>query len=496
MKGPFCFLLIPLIVGILIGHFTGVIIPLTAMGVVVIALLAIGIYFKVIDFWIISILVVILGIVSYQLQLNKAIEVKELLKEDYQAVAKVLSEPLEKNQYWEVDLKIIKIINEEKEADLNQKSKGKIFFDYDRDLIKPGETIAFSNHLFLDVIHYHNLSGYNLYLKGNGFSSIIGINGDSIDDVNYNQGLNLLGPSNWFKKELEAILDKTLMEQQASLMKSILFGNQGYLSKDMLNSFSKSGTAHIIAISGLHIGIIVLILHKLLSLLGTGRNLSLLLTMSIILLYAYLVGFPVSIIRASSMYFILVLAYFLHRPYNSINTLAFIAFIVLLLNPITLFTVSFQLSFAATLSILTLYPLLNRLLSRIPDYIRQLLSVTIAAQLGTMPIMAYHFNEISIVAPITNLLIVPLLGVLITLAFISITIGAISIGAASIFNSLTNTILTYMIYIVRTSSQLFFSSISLQEMKPYEVFTYYFILIAIYVFINTKKNSVMERLEI
>ncbi|SCX95114.1 ComEC/Rec2 family competence protein [Alkaliphilus peptidifermentans] len=490
LNRPFCSLLILLILGITVGHFTELSLSIWAIAFIVIALSAIGFYLRKLNVVVMSILIITLGVVSYQLQFSNSIQMKSLLLDEYYAVAKVISAPVEKNGYWESDVVITKLINFENEIRVNEKSKARLFNNFDSNIIKPGEVITFQRYIFIEGISRNKLDGYHMYLKSRGFNYIIGLSGGNVAKYNTSNTFNILSHSNRLKETSEDILDSTLEKPQSALMKSVIFGNQGYLSAELLDYFSKSGTAHIIAVSGLHVGIIVLLLERFLSLLGVGRNSRLLLTMTVIFAYAYVVGFPVSIIRAGSMYGLFLLGYFLHRSYDSINSLAFIAFIVLVINPITLFSVSFQLSFMATLSILILYPMLNKLLWRIPTLIRKLLAVTLAAQIGTMPIMAYHFRQISIIAPLSNLLIVPILGGLLTLAFLSIFTGMISIGAAATINIFTNTLLSYMIQIVKISSNVPFSNISLQEMKIYEVLIYYLIIIAICFFIKKSKNQI------
>ncbi len=116
-------------------------------------------------------------------------------------------------------------------------------------------------------------------------------------------------------------------------MKSIILGKYNYLEEEDVNTFRDLGLAHILAVSGLHIGIISGSIFFLFSKLGLGKKANIILTIGILWTYAYIIGNPSSVLRANTMFSLFLISEILHEPYDSINTLAFSAFILLIINP-------------------------------------------------------------------------------------------------------------------------------------------------------------------
>jgi len=208
-----------------------------------------------------------------------------------------------------------------------------------------------------------------------------------------------------------------------------------------------------------------------------------------------MVYFPVSIVRAGFMYILYVIAYFLHRRYDSINALFFIAFTLLIHKPIAIFSVSFQLSFIATLSILLLSPIFNKILSRKIGFLGSLLAVTLAAQIGTLPIMAYHFKQLSVISLATNLLIVPLLAPILSIAFISVLFGIISFRIGFLINKITNNLLNYINWISAKCAIIPYGSFEINQVKIIYIFGYYILLSIIYFTYKQYENKQIKRKE-
>ena len=130
-------------------------------------------------------------------------------------------------------------------------------------------------------------------------------------------------------------------------------------------------------------------------------------------------GFSPSVVRAVIMAIIVLIGQILYRETDIITSLSFAAVILLVFSPITLFNMGFQLSFAATFSLILFYKHIKKLLSFkfIPKYLTDLLAVTLSAQLGVLPITAFYFNKISLISVFTNIVVVPLTGIITILGF-------------------------------------------------------------------------------
>ena len=275
---------------------------------------------------------------------------------------------------------------------------------------------------------------------------------------------------------VEQLIDEQLAEPGGQLMKSIFFGNQGYLDMHLREQFSRTGTAHIIAVSGLHVGILALLMQFILQKLGTGKRISRILTLLLIWFYAAMAGFPVSILRAGSMYTMYVAAFLLERRYDAKSILMWCAALFAWINPLTVYSVSFQLSFMATASILWLYPLIMKHFFRTEFPGRQLLSVTLAAQLGTWPVIAWHFGSIALFSLPANLLIVPMLGVLMPAGLLMAGIGLINRTLAFLPALLVQGGLTYMIRTTAWFNQISAAVIEVESIPLHWIIIYYLAL--------------------
>lgn len=417
--------------------------------------------------------------------------------------AKILRETPSNSNYRQYEIKINSVYIKEQKATIkiNEKAHLSIYGspdDLDMGQLIAGDVIRIKGGNIKKLLKDYkkdSLNNYELYLKSKGLQYILNINIKDMSKVNVkSKHMNISSSSYAVKTYLEDYLDATLDFENSDILKSIIFGNQGYLSKDKLEMFSKTGTAHIMAVSGLHVGLIVLIVNSFLGMLKIGKNTRLYLTTFVLVFYGYIVYFPVSIVRAGAMYFLYVIAYFFHRRYDSINGLFFIAFVLLVYNPMTIFSISFQLSFAASLGILVLAPVINEKLDRLMGPIAALLSVTLAAQIVTLPIMAYHFKQVSLVSIVTNLIIIPLIAPILTVAFISVLAGLLSFRTGLLINRITNSILDYINWVTSKSGAIPYSSIEVGEIRPIYLIGYYIIVLGFIYFIcaNKEKNKLVE----
>ncbi|HQV63291.1 MAG TPA: ComEC/Rec2 family competence protein [Anaerolineales bacterium] len=207
-------------------------------------------------------------------------------------------------------------------------------------------------------------------------------------------------------------------DPESSLLAGILLGVDTGLTKDLQNAFKNTGTAHIIAISGFNIAIIAGIFFSMFKTIF-GERLGAVFAILAIAFYTFLVGADAAVVRAALMGSISLLARQLGRRNTGLNALAIVAFVMAIINPLVLWDVGFQLSFFATLGlILYAEPFSNftgNLISKITktenskltQIINDNVILTFAAQLTTIPIMAYHFKRISLISFIANPFILP-----------------------------------------------------------------------------------------
>jgi competence protein ComEC len=203
-------------------------------------------------------------------------------------------------------------------------------------------------------------------------------------------------------------------EKEAGLAEALLIGYKDDLDKTLVQSYSNTGVVHVIAISGLHVGLIYWLLLQLFRPLQKNRRtkwIHALLILAGLWLFSLLAGAQPSVIRSAVMFTCIVLGSTLKRNPSVLNTLAFSAFLLLCYNPFWLWDVGFQLSYAAVLSIvLFMQPIYHWFYfkNKILDFTWKLNAVTIAAQILTSPVSIYHFHQFPISFLLTNFLAVPL----------------------------------------------------------------------------------------
>jgi competence protein ComEC len=224
---------------------------------------------------------------------------------------------------------------------------------------------------------------------------------------------------------LQAI-DRNFSPQTRPLAKALLIGYKNKLDRETKLAFSRAGLAHIMAVSGLHVGFILAPFWIVIPFFWTfryGKQVGLLLMISLLLFYAGLTGFSASVTRASLTGGLIMYGRLFHKVRDSKNLTAVAALIILLINPNDLFSIGFQLSFGAVYIILLVAPVVNRLL---PNWIRyrwygtpmMAMVISLIVQVGLFPLLGYYFGEFSIVGPLVNAVIVPILGVVVPLALL------------------------------------------------------------------------------
>ncbi len=480
MRRPFVILLFFLLIGILIGFYTGLQVTAAMLLIVLLLALLLLLTFRGSHLPFICMMTVFFGSFIFYIHSSADARLSEALQ-PMTLQAELLDYLKPKKYYYEADIKLISYATEDGYKGTGEKALLQLRGAEATNAmdLAPGSLLQLeSAQLIKDLTDSYD--SYDLYLRSKGYRYVIRTSGYNVSAIGARQKWPLLISSLKARIHIEDFFDAELMPKTASLIKSIIFGNQGYMQEELLESFSRSGTAHIVAVSGLHIGIIVLLIQKLFDLIGLGKNKALVLTLMLIYGYAYVVGFPVSIIRAGLMYLIYALAYFFDRRYDAVNSLMLVAVIAVSINPFVIFSVAFQMSFGATLSILMLYPKLLKLLEKLPRAIGSLIAITLAAQIGTMPITAYYFNQFSVISPLTNLLIVPCLGVVLTLGLAGGLLSLISVKAAAILMLPLSWVLKYIIAVVEVSSSLEYSSIGITGVGPLHMLLYYILLTVVY----------------
>lgn len=237
------------------------------------------------------------------------------------------------------------------------------------------------------------------------------------------------GFSNFREKILFNLEQSAIAKEELNVLNALILGQQQDISPEILKDYQYAGAVHVLSVSGLHVGFIMLFVGFLLKPIGNSRKGSLLKLIIIILSlwsFAILTGLSPSIVRAATMFSFMSVGIHLRRTVNIYHTLLVSMLLILLCKPSFLFDVGFQLSYLALFFILWLQPILSTIWEpkhRISKYFWDILTVSFAAQIGAMPLSIYYFHQFPGLFFVTNLLILPLLGVIMALGVFAILIA-------------------------------------------------------------------------
>jgi competence protein ComEC len=238
------------------------------------------------------------------------------------------------------------------------------------------------------------------------------------------------------KRCMETIEAAIPQEREQAILMALLIGVKDRLDADIKAAYASAGAMHVLAVSGLHVGIVFIMINALFGFLkkrNSGKILFILLAMMLIWSYALVTGFSASVLRASVMFSVILIGQTLGKQSNIYNSLGVAAFILLLYEPYFIYSVGFQLSFAAVFGIVFLQPRLVRLWTpsgKVMNYLWQITCVSIAAQLATFPLTVFYFHQFPTYFLVSNIIVIPAAGVIlgggiamIVLALVYLPIG-------------------------------------------------------------------------
>lgn len=237
--------------------------------------------------------------------------------------------------------------------------------------------------------------------------------------------------ANFREKIITNLQDSNIPKEELNVLNALILGQQQDISPEILKDYQYAGAIHVLSVSGLHVGFILLFITYLLKPIGNSRKGSLLKLVVILLslwAFAILTGLSPSIVRSATMFSFLAIGTHLRRTVNIYHTLLVSMLLILLFKPSFLFDVGFQLSYLALFFILWLQPVLSAIWfpkNKIVKYFWDIVTVSFAAQIGAMPLSIYYFHQFPGLFFVTNLLILPLLGIIMAVGVISVLIATV-----------------------------------------------------------------------
>jgi competence protein ComEC len=230
---------------------------------------------------------------------------------------------------------------------------------------------------------------YKMYLAQSGVYATLFSTSDKIVLSAWSGGSPFVKAGLFVRNKILDVIDKCLPPNQAGLLNGVLIGYTKDLSDDIQKNFSKAGLTHVMAVSGANVAFIMFPLMFVFSKLRFSKKLSSILMILILIFFTYITGFQPSVLRAVVMAVTVLIGNLLRRDADVLSSIAFSSILLLSYNPMSLFNIGFQLSYVATLSLILLsdkvVSVLN--LDKLPKSLKDIVSCTISAQIGVLPII-------------------------------------------------------------------------------------------------------------
>ena len=368
--------------------------------------------------------------------------------------------------------------------------------------LSPGDTISFRSKI--RAFRNFNNPGKFDYTRYMAFRNIWG--------TAYTSGMRLTvlhkGKTSGIREKIENFrsrislwIDNQRSDSANGVLKALIIGERGHIASPVRSSFYRSGVGHILAISGLHIGIVatasflffkwifthieILLWH------AWTRKAAAIASLAPVILYGLLAGMSPSTQRAVIMASLFLLSFLIEREHDTINTLSVAAFLILMAHPPSLFSASFQLSFVAVFFILFGFISFHNTLFmeqktagawgiKFLFWIRSFFMVSLFATLGTFPFVMYYFNLVSLIGLLANLVIIPLIGfIVVPLGLISVLFYSLNIPLADVCIHLSLTILQQAVYLIQWMSNFPYAAIQTFTPTIFEMTGYYLLIVVL-----------------
>jgi len=283
------------------------------------------------------------------------------------------------------------------------------------------------------------------------------------------------------KYKTKKIIDQSMSQPQNEILSAMILGLRKGIPQTILVDLRKTGLAHIIAISGLHISIVLGLLLGFFIFIGFKRKHAFYLATLSLILFLMLIGFRASSLRAGFMGFVALWALNSGRLNKSFNALLLVASIILLINPqLLLADIGFQLSFLAVMGIIFLGDHINNFLTyiKIPESfaVKTSLMMTLSAQILVLPLIIYYFGNLSLIAPLANVLVLPILPLIMILGFLQSLLGFIFLPLAKLIGYLTQELISWIILISHKLANLPFANFELINFDLFWLIIIYILL--------------------
>lgn len=338
---------------------------------------------------------------------------------------------------------------------------------------------------------------YNTYLKSKEIIGVLNISDLAsfrIINSETNTYKNLIYQ---IRKSIDGHIKKYHSPETAGLLRGLLLADRGEINYQTKTQFINAGVVHVLAVSGLHVGYIIIIFLFLFGRFNLFTRS--ILTIIGLLFFMFITGVPPSVFRATVMSIVLIIALLTNRSTNLINSISIAALIILIINPNEIYNPGFQLSFAAVLAIALLFPYFNYLIekwniqNKFIRYVILFCAVSLSAQIGTLPFTFLYFNKFSVIAMFTNLFVIPGIGIIVAAAIVTLFFSAFIPFIAIYFGAANDLLAQVLLKLIKFSGDLSFSHVIIINYSLLDLLIFY-LMLAIFLFYIPKFSSLKTKI--
>ena len=339
---------------------------------------------------------------------------------------------------------------------------------------------------YVEKTNLFTLGKFNSYYYNNNIALCASTTSSDVTTVKF-VGFNLA-------EKVRIAVKKTLFdnmsEEEASISYASLFGDKTYVNDTVKENFSISEIAHLLAVSGLHIGFLTTMLSFLLNKTKNKKYINIIIISIVLAFYCYLCSFSVSCVRASLMFLVLSIASMIGKQYDKLNSLAMAGIIVLIYKPLSVFDAGFLLSFASVFSIFLFSLMFKNLFGKwhMPPKLSESLSIILSVQLGILPLTVYYYGQVSLLSILANFICIPIFEIFFTLLFAIVPLATI-IKPLGILLTIPSLVINFVVKIAQIVAEQKWACVNLQKLSPFAIVAVYVLLFIISGFVNLNKTK-------
>lgn len=293
------------------------------------------------------------------------------------------------------------------------------------------------------------------------------------------------------REKMTEIISENVDPDNRGILAAMIAGDKSLLDSYQQDLFNNSGTSHILAVSGLHVGILLLFLTFFLKRLRLPRPVIKILSILSLLAFMFVMNFAVSVVRAVIMSILLIISQLFFEENDPLSSLSIAAVIIIAVNPFAIYDASFLLSFGAMLGISLFYkPIEHSFGDSIPKFAKANFALSISSSIIIFPVLVYFFNRFSLISPFTNIIIIPIFTLLMFVGFCMLIISLIFAPAAAFLGFIANFLIEAIVWILKLLTAAEQTILTLKSPGPIEFLFYFALIYLLYQFLTSKKWKV------